>query len=87
MGSHSSFFKSEVIRSKYVWGAIILSLIILVGIYNIEPMRKVLTLYNMSINDWLISIGASIVSVIIIQVERKLKIIKLCAVWVKCIYI
>jgi Ca2+-transporting ATPase len=74
MGSNSSFFKSEVIRNKYVWGAIILSLIILVGIYNIEPMRKVLTLYSMSINDWLISIGASVVSLIIIQIGKKLKI-------------
>ncbi|MFV5691568.1 cation-translocating P-type ATPase [Flavobacterium sp. LT1R49] len=74
MGSNSSFFKSEVIRSKYVWGAIILSLIILVGIYNIEPMRKVLTLYSMSINDWFISIGASVVSLIIIQIGKKLKI-------------
>lgn len=74
MGSNYSFFKSEIIRSKYVWGAIILSLFILVGIYNIEPMRKVLTLYNLSINDWLISIGASVVSLIIIQIGKKLKI-------------
>jgi Ca2+-transporting ATPase len=76
MGSKSSFFKSEVIRSKYVWGAIILSLIILIGMYMIEPMRKVLSLYEMSINDWLISIGASVVSLIIIQIGKKLNIAK-----------
>ncbi|WP_310555069.1 cation-translocating P-type ATPase [Flavobacterium sp.] len=74
MGSNTSFFKSEEIKSKYIWGAIILSLIILIGFYNIEPMRKVLSLYDMSINDWLISIGASIVSLIIIQIGKKLKI-------------
>lgn len=74
MGSNSSFFKSEVIRNKYVWRAIILSLIILIGIYNIEPIRKAVTLYSMSIYDWLISIGASVVSLIIIQIGKKLKI-------------
>lgn len=74
MSSSSSFFKSEVIRSKYVWGAIAISVIILISMYMIEPMRKVLSLYEMSINDWLISIGASVVSLIIIQIGKKLKI-------------
>ncbi|MFV5703653.1 cation-translocating P-type ATPase [Flavobacterium sp. XS2P12] len=73
MSSSSSFFKSEVIRSKYVWGAIAISVIILISMYMIETMRKVLSLYEMSINDWLISIGASVVSLIVIQIGKKLK--------------
>ncbi|MDO9001063.1 MAG: calcium-translocating P-type ATPase, PMCA-type [Bacteroidota bacterium] len=73
-GNHSSFFKSEVFRNKYVWGAIALSVAILIGMYAIEPVRKVLSLYEMSANDWLISVGASVVSLIIIQVGKKLKI-------------
>lgn len=76
MGGNSSFFRSEVFRNKYVWGAITLSVVILISMYAIEPMRKVLSLYEMSINDWLISIGASIVSLIIIQVAKKIKIIQ-----------
>jgi Ca2+-transporting ATPase len=76
MGGGSSFFRSEVFRNKYVWGAITLSVVILISMYAIEPMRKVLSLYEMSINDWLISIGASIVSLIIIQVAKKIKIIQ-----------
>ncbi|MFE3868958.1 cation-translocating P-type ATPase [Flavobacterium sp. LS2P90] len=74
MSSSSSFFKSEVLRSKYVWGAIALSITILISMYMIEPMRKVLSLYEMSIYDWLISIGAGIVSLIIIQIGKKLNI-------------
>ncbi|MDO9184785.1 MAG: calcium-translocating P-type ATPase, PMCA-type [Bacteroidia bacterium] len=75
MGSNkSSFFKSEVFRNKYVWGAIALSVVILLGMYAIEPVRKVLSLYEMSASDWLISVGASVVSLIIIQVGKKLKI-------------
>lgn len=73
-GNHSSFFKSEVFRNKYVWGAIALSVAILLGIYAIEPVRKVLSLYEMSASDWLISVGASVVSLIIIQIGKKLKI-------------
>jgi Ca2+-transporting ATPase len=76
MGSNLSFFHSEVFRNKYVWGAIALSLAILIGIYAIEPTRKVLSLYEMSVSDWLISIGASIASLIIIQAGKKLKIVE-----------
>jgi len=73
-GNHSSFFKSEVFRNKYVWCAIALSVAILIGMYAIEPVRKVLSLYEMSRYDWLISIGASMVSLIIIQIGKKLNI-------------
>jgi Ca2+-transporting ATPase len=73
-GNHSSFFKSEVFRSKYVWGAIALSITILLGIYAIEPVRKVVSLFEMSGYDWLISIGASVVSLIIVQFGKKLNI-------------
>ncbi len=77
MGSNnSSFFSSEVFRNKYVWGAIALSVAILMGLYAIEPGRKVLSLHEMSISDWLISIAASIVSLIIIQAGKKLKIVQ-----------
>lgn len=74
MGNGTTFFNSEVFRNKYVWGAIALSVIILLGVYAIEPVRKVLSIYEMSVYDWLISIGASIVSLIIIQIGKKLKI-------------
>ncbi|TAL63271.1 MAG: cation-translocating P-type ATPase [Bacteroidetes bacterium] len=75
MGSSTSFFNSEAFRNKYVWGAIILSLTILFGTYAIEPIRNVLSVYEMSVYDLLISFGASIVSLIIIQIARKLKIV------------
>ncbi len=74
MGNGTSFFKSEVFRNKYVWGAIALSVIILLIFYAIEPIRKVLSIYEMSVYDWLISIGASIISLILIQIGKRLKI-------------
>lgn len=74
MGSDSSFYQSEVIRNKFVWGAIALSVAILIGMYAIEPVRKMLSLYEMSASDWLISVGASFFSLVIIQIGKKLNI-------------
>lgn len=74
MGSSNSFFKSEIVRNKYVWYAISISALIVITIYLIEPIRNVLSIYELTIYDWLISLGASIISVIIIQIGKKLKI-------------
>lgn len=74
MSDGTSFFRSEVMRSKYVWGAIIISIIILLGLYAIEPVRTVLSIYRMSVSDWLIISGASVLSLVIIQIGKKLKI-------------
>jgi len=74
MGSSGSFFKSEIVRNKYVWYAISISVLIVIVIYLIEPIRNVLSIYELTIYDWLISFSASIVSVIIIQIGKKLKI-------------
>ncbi|MBI3519918.1 MAG: HAD-IC family P-type ATPase [Bacteroidetes bacterium] len=74
MGDGTAFFKSEIVKNKYVWYAIGASLLILFGVYIIQPVRSVLTLYEMSVYDWLISAGASIISVILIQIGKKFKI-------------
>lgn len=76
MSDGTAFFRSEVMKSKYVWGAIIISTIILLGFYAIEPIRSVLSIYLMSGSDWLIISGASILSLIIIQIGKKIKIVK-----------
>ena len=71
-----SFFKTEIIKSKYIWYSVIGSLAILIGIIQIPFVRKALNVVPMSINEWIIILSASFASVIIIQLERKLKIIK-----------
>lgn len=76
MSDGTSFFRSEVMRSKYVWGAIVTSIIILLGLYTIEPVRTVLSIYMMSVSDWLIISGASILSLVIIQIGKKTKLVQ-----------
>ena len=72
----TNFFKSEVMRSKYVWASILVSIVILLGLYLVEPVRKVLSIYPMSTEDWLLSLTASIASLIIIQIAKTFKIVK-----------
>lgn len=72
----TNYFKSEVFRSKYVWIAVITSLIILLVLSHIEQVRKVLSIYSMSVQDWLIIVSSALVAMIIIQTARIFKIVK-----------
>ena len=75
MGS-GPFFNNEVIRNKYVWYAVITSLIILVGVIQISYVREALNIVSMTLQEWIIILSASIGSVIIIQVVKSLKLFK-----------
>ena len=70
------FFKSEVIKSKYVWYAVIASLVILIGLIQISFVRQALNIVPMTMREWIIILSASISSVIIIQVAKSLKLFK-----------
>jgi P-type Ca2+ transporter type 2C len=70
-----SFFSSEIIRNKYIWYSLVTSVLLITGCYTIESIRKVLSLYEMSLMDWIISVGASFLSILIIQLLKKTKII------------
>ena len=72
----ANFFKTEVFRNKYVWLAILTSFIILIILYLIEPLRGVLSIYPMSVEDWLVTASSGFVAMIIIQAARAFKIIK-----------
>jgi len=72
----SNFFKSEVVRNKFVWGAILISVGILVLCHSIPLIANVLNLNSLTIYDWLLIIGASLFSLLIIQIGKKINIAK-----------
>ncbi|CAN5430361.1 cation-transporting P-type ATPase [soil metagenome] len=72
----SNFFRSEVVKNKYVWYATAVSVIFLGLSYKIPIIGKALDIFPMSGEDWLICIGMSIASLIIIQISKALNIIK-----------
>ncbi len=71
-----NFFKNEVFKNKYVWYAIGASLALLFISYQIRIIRETLDLLSMSVADWLLVIGMSFVSLIIIQISKALKIVR-----------
>jgi Ca2+-transporting ATPase len=71
-----NFFKSEVFKNKFVWYAIATSLILVFISYQIPIVRKTLDIFPMSVADWLIVIGMSFTSLIIIQISKALKIVR-----------
>lgn len=72
----TNFFTSEVVRNKYVWYAIALCILILVLLYEIAPVRKVLSLYELSLSDWSIIIGFSLAGMIVNQMAKVWHIVK-----------
>ena len=72
MGS-SPFFNNEVIKNKFVWYAIIGSLVILIGVIQIPAVRQALNVVPMNINEWITICVASLSSVIIIQSVKMLQ--------------
>ncbi len=77
MGSGNvSFFKTEVFKNKYVWYASIACIVIIIASYLIEPIRNILGIDSMTITDWGIAAGMSLLSLLVIQLSQKLKIVK-----------
>jgi Ca2+-transporting ATPase len=74
--SSGPFFNNEVIKNKYVWYAVIASLIILIGVIQISYVREALNIVSMTMQEWLIILSASVLSVIIIQAAKSLKLFK-----------
>lgn len=72
----SNFFKSEIVRNKYVWYAVAACLILLAISYQVTVVREALDIFPMSKEDWIIAIGMSFVSLIIIQISKAFKIVR-----------
>lgn len=77
MGSSGvSFYKSEVFRNRYIWYSIIASLLILFGLYTLQPVRAVLSIHSMSLADWSVCFISAIAGFLIIQIAKNLKLIR-----------
>jgi len=70
-----SFFNNEVIKNKYVWYSVTASTIIVIGMIQIPYVREALNVIPMTLNEWILILLASVSSIIIIQLEKKLKFI------------
>jgi P-type Ca2+ transporter type 2C len=69
------FLKSETFRNKYLWYATIICIFIPIMAYAIPVSRKVLDLYEMTMNDWLIVSFFSLGSFLCIRIMKRLNIV------------
>jgi P-type Ca2+ transporter type 2C len=72
----SRFFTSEVMKNRYVWYAVVACLALLFISYQVEIVSKALDIFPMSNEDWMISIGMSLASLIFIQILKAFKIVR-----------
>lgn len=74
MGSiDAPFWRTEVVRNRYVWYAIVACIFIIVGLYLIEPIRTALSVVPMSAADWGVSIGTGLLAMVIIRLGKHLE--------------
>jgi len=74
MGSlDAPFWRTEVIHNQYVWYALAACILIIVGLYQIEPIRTALSVAPMSVADWTVSIGAGLLAMVIIRLGKHLQ--------------
>ncbi len=74
MGSiDAPFFKTEVMRNRYVWWAVGICLLIVVGLYEIEVVRTALSVVPMSAADWATSVGAGLAAMVVIRIGKHLQ--------------
>lgn len=54
--SKMSFFNNEIVKNPWVWSAIVISLLITIGVYYIQPVAKALFLTSLSLEQigWVI---------------------------------
>lgn len=71
-----SFFNNEVIKNKYVWYSVTASTVIVIGMIQIPYVREALNVIPMTLNEWILILSASISSVIIIQLAKRLKLFR-----------
>jgi Ca2+-transporting ATPase len=70
-----SFFVNEITTNKYIWFALALSVAVIFFSYQISVIRMVLGVSELATADWSICVAFSIVSLIFIQIFKRLRLI------------
>ena len=67
---NSKFLVNEITKNHFVWYAILICSGLIAFVYAVPQLRLVLGLSVLSINVWVISIGASLTPLILIQIYK-----------------
>jgi len=67
-----SFFKNEVTRNPWVWGAIALSIVITIGAHLIVPMANALSLESLSFEQLVTTVVFALGSLVLAQLIKRI---------------
>lgn len=71
---HSSLWINEVTKNKFVWMAIALCALLVLGVYAFSPSRTALGLAMLPASIWITSLLASLLPLVVVQVYKVLRI-------------
>lgn len=71
-----SFFKSEVFRNRYVWYALLSCALIILALFIITPVKEALDIQPLNTEDWVLVFASATFSLLVIQLLKRLKIIR-----------
>ena len=69
----SKFLVNEITKNHFVWYAIIISVGLIALVYVIPQMRSVMGLLVLPMNVWAVSIGASLIPLVLGQIYKAIK--------------
>jgi P-type Ca2+ transporter type 2C len=67
---HSKLFVNEITKNRFVWYAIIICTGLMILVFVIPQMRLVLGLKELPLNVWIVSIVASLIPLILVQIYK-----------------
>ena len=70
-----SFYNNEITRNKYIWGAIIICILIPFLLYQFDAIKIVLNLNNLNMEQAVGVLVFSIIPIIVIQFLKRVKVI------------
>ncbi|MBW7941243.1 MAG: cation-translocating P-type ATPase [Candidatus Kuenenia stuttgartiensis] len=71
-----SFFKSEVFRNRYVWYALLSCTLIILALFFATPVKEALNIQPLNTEDWVVVFVSATCSLLVIQLLKRLKIIR-----------
>ncbi|MFW6110751.1 MAG: cation-translocating P-type ATPase [Thermoproteota archaeon] len=69
----SSIFKNEITENRYIWGALLLSCLILLAAVYLPGLSAILSTENPGGKGWILILGMSVIPLLLGQVERVLR--------------
>jgi len=67
----SGMIVNDVTRNLFVWGAVVLSIVLLVFAVYFPPLSRVLTMVVPTPGQWLFILGMSLIPLVVVQIVKK----------------